>query len=697
MAAAALCWALGMFAGDAGADDPFLWLEEVEGSTALDWVRARNQESLTRLEADPRFEVFQSQILAILEDQDRIPAGQVAGPWIDNFWQDPEHVRGIWRRTTRAGYRSATTEWETILDIDALAAADKENWVYHGHVEDGPGDFRRAMVSLSRGGSDASVWREFDVAKRAFVDGGFDLPEAKTRLAWLNSDELLVGTDFGPGSLTTSGYPRVIKRWKRGTPLESATVLFEGEPTDVSVSAQSAERADRNVHIITRAMTFFTAEHFLLDAQGKLHPIPAPKSAELSEVFNGWILFVLREPWESPDGSVIPAGSLVRLAIDRLDQGPAVLESVWQPTDRQSIQQVVAGRNWLNLSILDNVAGSILRLREGEDGFETVRVDLPENGTVGIMTASPLDDDLYVTYTGFLDPPSLYEVHETPPTHAERIKQLEAKFDTAGLVVERHDAPSADGTKVPYFVVRPEKTPMNGSTPTLLYGYGGFEIPMLPSYSAGIGKLWLTKGNAYVLACIRGGGEFGPKWHQAALKTDRQRGFDDFIAVAEDLIRTGLTSPPHLGIMGASNGGLLVGTVFTQRPDLFGAVVCGVPLLDMLRFSQLLAGASWMAEYGNPEIAEEREALLRYSPYHNVRKETRYPEPFFVTSTKDDRVHPGHARKMVARMIEQGHPVMYFENIEGGHGAAANLKQRARRTALEFVYLSQKLAPASKP
>ncbi|MBY0586603.1 prolyl oligopeptidase family serine peptidase [bacterium] len=683
-----------LLAGDPSlsTDDPHLWLEEIEGEKALAWVRERNAQSLARLESDPRFPKFFEQIQTILEDKERIPMGELHGPWVYNFWQDADHVRGIWRRTTRESYREKAPTWEIVLDVDQLAKSEGENWVFQGDIPSSDfGDFSRAMIATSRGGSDATVWREFDLKTQSFPKDGFVVPQAKTRLAWADDDELLIGTDVGEGSLTTSGYPRLIKRWKRGTPLADAPTIFECAPEHVSASISTSHSPMGRIRILSRAITFFETENFLLDDQGKIHPIQLPRSAELAEAYGQHLYFLLRDPLERPGLPTIRQGSLVRLNTTRLDMGPSAVETIWEPSDRQSIQSVSASKSFLNVSILDNVEGQIWRIKESEGSFDKERIDLPANGAVGIVSAMPDSDDLFVTHTGFLNPTTLYEVTEDRPTEVRLIKQLSAKFDASGLIVDREEAISADGTKIPYFLVRPSAAKKDGSLPTLLYGYGGFEVPMLPSYGGATGKVWMEPGGAFVLACIRGGGEFGPAWHRAALGPNRPRAYEDFVAVAEDLIKRGWTSPRRLGISGASNGGLLVGAAFTRRPDLFHAVVCGVPLLDMLRYSKLLAGASWIGEYGDPDNPAEREALLGYSPYHHVRAGVKYPEVFFQTSTKDDRVHPGHARKMVARMIEQGHPVFYFENIEGGHGAASNLKQRARRTALEMTYLHQKL------
>jgi prolyl oligopeptidase len=671
-------------------DDPYLWLEEVEGEKALTWVKERNAETQAVLEGDARYAEFLATAEKLLEDKERIPFGSIEGEWVYNFWQDETHVRGIWRRATRESYRASEIVWETVLDVDALAASEQKNWVFHGADMELGETSERAMISLSPGGSDASVEREFDLATKSFVAGGFELPEAKSRIAWFDRDALLVGTDFGEGSLTTSGYPRVIKLWRRGTPLAEAKTLFEAQPTDVSATAISLVGPSGVVRLVGRAITFYESEYFVIGPDLSLQRVDVPTSTELVAFFEGSLYFLLRQPMSLAGKPDLAAGSLARLPLTKIADGSA-LEAVLTPGARESIQSVDVSRSRLNVAMLDNVAGRVVRLAVNDSGVRIEPVGLPANGTTSLISSHPFSDDLMTTFTGFLNPPGLYETAGTEQAMPMRIKQLADKFDTSGLKVTRREATSKDGTKVPYFLVSRENLPLDGSTPTLLYGYGGFEVPMQPAYGAVTGKLWLERGGAYVLACIRGGGEFGPAWHQAALKQNRQRAYDDFIAIAEDLIATKVTSPARLGISGGSNGGLLVGVVFTQRPELFNAVLCAVPLLDMLRYHKLLAGASWMAEYGNPDVEGEREALLRISPYHHLAHDKKYPHVFFDTSTKDDRVHPGHARKMVARMREMGHPVYYFENIEGGHSAAANQKQRARRVALEFVYLHRQL------
>ena len=673
-------------------DDPFLWLEEVEGKRALDWVAQRNGESLAELQADPRYERFLAQAEALLNAKDRIPYGSIRGRHIYNFWRDAEHVRGIVRRTSLESYRTAEPEWETVLDVDALAKAEDENWVYKGIAWLAPG-YERCLVKLSRGGTDASVHREFDTLAKRFVEGGFVLPEAKSGVTWLDRDTLLVGTNWGDGSLTASGYPRVAKRWKRGTPLAKAETIFEGRHEDIGIWPRVMDSGEETLAMIEQSLTFYTGAYHLIGDDGKLRRLPLPESVNLAGFYSGRILFTLRDAWEVA-GRTFSQGALLAIdaaAFRATGELPRV-ETIYTPDDRTSIEGVTVSRNGLYVSLLQNVKGRILRFGVDADSgkWSAEPLPLPDNGTVSLSAANPHSETVLVNYEDHITPDRLSE-YDAVANALTLLKSLPARFRADGLQVSQHIARSADGEAVPYFVIHRKGLKPDGSTPTILYGYGGFEISLKPSYSATIGKLWLERGGAYAVANIRGGGEFGPRWHKAALKTNRQRAYDDFIAVAEDLAKRGITSPERLGISGGSNGGLLVGAIFTQRPDLMNAVVCRVPLLDMLRYTKLLAGASWAAEYGDPEDSVMRAAILKYSPYQNMFPERKYPKVFIETSTKDDRVHPGHARKMVARMREQGHPVLYFENTEGGHAAGANLKQHARRYALEYVYFSCQL------
>lgn len=668
--------------------DPNQWLENVEDAKALAWVEDLNAATVAELTRSGDFKRIQARTLEILDSDARIPFVEKIGPHYYNFWRDAEHVRGIWRRTSLAEYRKGEPQWETVLDVDALAKAEGANWVYAG-ANCLPPEGRLCLIELSRGGADANEVREFDTHSKRFVDGGFVLPEAKSNVSWIDADHLFVGTDTGPGSMTDSGYPRLVTRWQRGTPLASAEAVYAGQAGDVSVAGFADQTPGFERQGVYRGTTFFSNEVFLLQ-DGKLVRLDKPDSANPAW-HREWLLLELREDWKIGDRTW-PAGALLVTRLDQFMAGQRDFQMLYTPSERTSLAQYAPTRNHIIVNELDNVKNRVYVWTAGADGWTREPLTgLPEFGTVYVDAVDALDSDAYfVTANDFLTPTTLHygEIGQGKP---EQLKSLPAFFDASRLAVTQHEATSADGTKVPYFQVASKATVLDGSNPTLLYGYGGFEVSMTPNYSAGIGDAWLTKGGVYVVANIRGGGEFGPKWHQAALKANRNKAYEDFIAVAEDLIARKLTSTPHLGIMGGSNGGLLMGNMLTMRPDLFGAIVCQVPLLDMQRYHKLLAGASWMGEYGNPDDPAEWAFLQKYSPYHNVKADVKYPRTLFTTSTRDDRVHPGHARKMVARMKAQGHDLLYFENVEGGHGGAANNAQRAFMTALAWTFLAREL------
>lgn len=678
--------------------DPFLWLEDIDGSRALAWVREQNARTLALLESDPRYSAFLTEARAILTASDRIPYPSFLGDRLVNFWQDDEHVRGLWRRTTLDSFRSQEPRWETLLDIDTLAAAEGRNWVFHGAISLPP-DYRHCLLSLSDGGKDAAELREFDLAALRFVDGGFHLPEGKQSAVWLDDDTLFVARDWGPGTMTESGYPFIVKKLHRGMPLAAAEQVFAGAISDVSVGASVLRDPDGTVRAIgiNRQIDFFDSERYLLTDRGPLR-VPVPLRSSFRAFIAGQLVFSLEQDW-----GAFPSGALISLDLDACLRDPESAKPVLivAPGPRESIEAAAATRDRLLVTIYRNVQGTAAAYRFEDNAWHSAPLDLPKNASVHIVAISKEHDRAFIDVAGFLDPNALWLV-EPEAGRASPVKSTPPRFDASTHVVEQFEATSSDNTQIPYFVVRPpppNPSPAsgggqgggNGSAPTLLYGYGGFQVSLTPSYLGAIGKLWLEKGGVYVVANIRGGGEFGPAWHDAALKENRQLAFDDFLAVAEDLIRRDITNPRRLGIMGGSNGGLLMGAMLTQRPDLFRAVVIQVPLLDMLRYHKLLAGASWIAEYGNPDIPDEAAFLRRISPYHNLQPDKRYPEPFFVTSTKDDRVHPGHARKTAARLQAMGLPFLYYENVDGGHSAAANLEERARRTALEFTYLARKL------
>ncbi|KRG60075.1 prolyl oligopeptidase [Stenotrophomonas koreensis] len=685
------CLAAGMFASGAAmaADnaDPYQWLEEVSGEQALDWVKARNAQAEARLATTPAFAQTETAIREVLDSDARIPGVYKMGGYYYNFWKDKNNARGIWRRTTLAEYRKAEPAWETLLDLDALNKAEGENWVWHGANCLRPA-YERCLIALSRGGADADVTREFNLATKSWVEDGFYRAEAKGGLAWIDQDNVFVYTDFGDGSMTTSGYPRVVKQWTRGTPMASARVVYEGQADDMYIAAMHDDTPGFARSFVSRTLAFYNNELYLIADGGQLQKIDAPNSAEKS-VFRNWLTFELREPWTIA-GTQYPAGSLLVTDFNAWMAGQRQVQVLFTPTDTTSL----AGFTWTNshlvLNVLDDVKNRLEVLTPGQGSWSRAPfVGAPSFGTISVGAVDRDESDaLWMTAADYLTPSTLSLVQIGQPP--EVLKSMPAFFDAEGKVINQHFATSADGTRVPYFIVHDKDITLDGSNPTLLYGYGGFEISLTPGYSASMGRAWLAQGGVYVVANIRGGGEYGPRWHQAALKANRHKAYEDFAAVARDLIARKVTSPQHLGVQGGSNGGLLTGNMLTQYPELFGAVVVQVPLLDMQRYHKLLAGASWMAEYGNPDTSDW-EFIRTFSPYHLFDAAKDYPPVLFTTSTRDDRVHPGHARKMAAKMIEAGKDVTYYENIEGGHGGAANNAQAAHMQALAYRFLWERL------
>jgi prolyl oligopeptidase len=681
IAAAVLMLLLAVNVRAAGEKDPYLWLEEIDGQKALEWVKQRSAADTAELEAVPEFAPIHERLIEIFNSSDRIPYPDVRGKMIYNFWQDEEHVRGIWRRTTRDQYVTDSPDWETVLDLDALADAEGENWVWKGASGLRP-EYTRFMISLSRGGGDATVEREFDAVSKTFVDDGFYVPEAKSDVDWRDENTLWIGTDFGEGTLTDSGYPRLAKLWKRGTSLESATTIFEGPVDEVGVGAYSMHTPEGRYDMVYRLPEFFRGTTYMILGE-RLVKLDFPEDADLKGIFKDHLLLSLRTDW-IVGGTTYPQDALLAIELDDFLAGGRDFSILFQPEERVALDAVATTKNYVLVTTLDNVHSRLYRHTLEDGKWTSEEIKLPGLGTAGISGTSDEDDVFFITYTDFLTPSSLYIVQEGKKPEA--IKTTPEYFDATGMKVGQYEATSADGTKIPYFIVMPKGFKKNTTYPTMLYGYGGFEISMIPRYSGTVGSSWVARGGVYVLANIRGGGEFGPKWHQAAMQEKHQHAFDDFIAVAEDLIERKITTPEHLGIVGGSNGGLLVGACFVQRPELFHAVVCQVPLLDMKRYNKLLAGASWMAEYGNPDT-DDWEYMKTWSPYQNLDEKKDYPKVFFYTSTRDDRVHPGHARKMVKKMTDMNKPVYYYENTEGGHGVAANLNQRAYMWALTYAYL----------
>jgi len=667
-------------------NDPYLWLEDIQGEKAMAWVKEQNQRTVAELEAVPEFQGSVERLLGILDSREKIAYPGLRGKYVYNFWQDTAHVRGLWRRTTLDDYLKPQPNWETVLDLDALAKAENENWVYKGVACLYP-DHRHCVISLSRGGGDAVVEREFDTETKSFVPNGFQLPEAKSSVNWKDQDTLWVGTDFGPGSLTKSGYPRIAKEWKRGTPLDQARTVFEGKPEDVSAGVFSIHTPEGRYDLARRAPDFFSSE-MLLIREGRLIKLDIPADVGDFDIFKKQMLISLRTDWK-PAGTTFKQGSLLAIDLERFLSGKRNFNVLFAPTARTSLASFSTTKDLLLVGILDNITSRVYEFRLAGGQWPQTEIPVPRMGAAAVSAASELSNDYFLTYTDFLTPTTLQLVRAggKPQT----VKTMPAFFNVDGLKVEQLETASADRTRIPYFLVRRRDLKLNGLNPTLLTGYGGFEIANRPGYRSLDGAGWLEKGGVFAVANIRGGGEFGPRWHQAALKKNRRKAYEDFVAVAQDLITRKITTPEHLGIEGGSNGGLLVGAAFTMRPDLFNAVVCQAPLLDMRRYSKLLAGASWQAEYGNPDDPDMWTYIRTYSPYHNLAKDKKYPKVLFTTSTRDDRVHPGHARKMAALMHEQGHPFYFYENTEGGHAGAANNRQRAYMTALAYSYLWKQL------
>jgi prolyl oligopeptidase len=667
--------------------DPNQWLEDVTGVKSLDWVKAENERTTSELAQSDAFKKMQSRFLGILDSDARIPMVEKIGALYYNFWRDKDHPRGLWRRVTLGEYRKAKPDWETVLDLDSLGRAEKENWVWKGANALPPAG-ERCLISLSRGGADATVIREFDLKTRAFVTDGFVLPESKSTLSWKDKDHVYVGCAFDSSQMTHSGYANVVKEWARGKPLHSATLVYEGHKEDVGSGAEHDFTPGYERDFVVRGPTFFSNQLYLRRGT-QLIPIEKPDDAEAS-AFRDWLLIRLRTDWKTGD-STWPAGALLAARFDDFLDGKRNFQVLFRPTERKSLAGYASLRSAIVLNELDNVKSRISVMREqGGRWSETPVIGLPEIGRIDVDAVDSYTSEYFwLVTTDFLTPTTL--LIGGGSGGPEALKHSPAFFDGSKDAVSQHEAISKDGTRIPYFEVAPSDLKLDGSAPTVLTGYGGFEVPELPVYSGVRGSGWLEQGGVLVVANIRGGGEFGPRWHQAALLANRPRAYEDFIAVAEDLIQRKITSPRHLACMGGSNGGLLVGNMLTMRPDLWGAIVCQSPLLDMRRYHLLLAGASWMAEYGNPDDPKDWSFIQTFSPYNNVKADAKYPRVLFTSSTRDDRVHPAHARKMVAKMQAQGHDVLYYENTEGGHAGSATNAQQAFMTALEYSFLWKQL------
>ena len=674
------------------ADDPYLWLEGIDDEKALDWVRAENESTFERLKTNPLFEELYAQARETLNATSRIPGVYQEEDWLYNFWKDEKNPRGIFRRTTLAEFAKETPEWETVINIDELSKKENQQWVFKG-MDCLPKHPEHCMLHLSPGGGDASVIREFNSVNKSFVEDGFYLPKSKGNATWIDADTVFVSTDFGEGSMTESGYPRIVKRWKRGTPLDAAELVHEGKVSSVWSYANRMRSSGDDIDILRESLSFWTSERYQLIDGGK-QKLDLPVSAVINGAFQGRLIISLKEDWVRGD-TTYPQGALLVADPSALREGrKGVIDILIEPDTTTVVESVATTDSTILVTVLENVRSKIYRYNPGPEGrWEHTLVSFPDDGSLSITSTDDETGNFFAHYESFTSPPALYYV-ASEDWQPQKLKIQLPSFDGSRYTTEQYFATSADGTKVPYFVVLSKDTKRDGNNPTHIFSYGGFRKALTPSYSGSYenlygayGKLWLDRGGVFVLANIRGGGEFGPAWHTAALKENRHLAFEDFEAVAVDLVLRKITKPGHLGIEGRSNGGLLVGAAMIRHPALYGAVICGVPLLDMQRYHLLLAGASWMAEYGDPDVPEEWAYIKEYSPYHNLKKNVDYPAVFFYTSTRDDRVHPGHARKFAARMKEFGQEVWYYENMEGGHGGSVTNDQLALRLALAYTHL----------
>ncbi len=693
VASVALCLSAFSATADDNAD-PYLWLENIDSERALEWVKQQNADTAKDLKAVPEFDQFLADAKAALNNESRVPGVYQQGDYLYNYWRDDAHPRGLFRRTSLESFRSESPEWEVVLDMDAMSEKDGVQWVFKG-MNCLPDAYTKCLVSLSPGGGDAVEVREFDAATKTFVEDGFFSPKAKQAISWIDADTLFIASDFGEGSLTDSGYPRTVRIWKRGSELADAQEIYAGQQGSVFISASRMRSDGGDVDLVNESTSFWTNK----SAQwidGQLKPLNLPETAVISGLFDGRLLISLKEDWQMDD-QTFPQGAVVIADTAKLRGEDGDIDLLIAPSETTVIQSVATSGKAILVSMLDDVQGRLVRMTRDGDAWNSNNIEFPANGAINLVSTNDKDGSFFVDYQSFTIPPTLYYV-DGPCWTAEAVKAQEATFDGDAFKVEQHFTQSADGTRVPYFAVLPKDMDYDGTNPVHIFSYGGFRNALTPSYSGSYenlygayGKLWLERGGVFVLANIRGGGEYGPAWHAAALKEDRPRAFEDFEAIVDDLIERKVTSAEHIGIEGRSNGGLLVGALITRKPHQYGAAIIGVPLLDMQRYHKLLAGASWMAEFGDPDKPEEWEYIKRYSPYHNLKPGVDYPATFFYTSTRDDRVHPGHARKMAARMQSLGQQIWYYENLEGGHGGSSTNDQLAYRLALAYAHLWKQL------
>ncbi len=674
------------------ANDNYLWLEEIDSDQSMQWVNQTNQKTQDKLASTPLYSELYNQALSVLNNKSRLPSVSQQGKWLYNYWQDDKHPRGIYRKTTLKQFKKKQPKWQTILDMDAYSKQHGKNYDYHG-MTCLPPKGNDCLVFLSPGGGDAIEVREFNLKKKKFISNGFSVPLAKTRVSWIDKDTVYIGTDFGPDSMTDSGYPRIIKKWKRGIPLSQATTLYSADKNSMSATAYRMTQDDNTtIDMINETTSFWSNKKYILK-DNKITQLDLPNSANISGNYQGQLVVSLKENWNFRGNEYIQ-GEILLVSIDSLIGGKVSIESIIKPTNNTVIESVYASKHGLLITLLEDVKAKLCLFKKSKEGFwEITEIPFHDNGTLSVTSVDDKTGDFFVQYESFITPPGLYHV-KNKTLKPILLKQQDKAFDGSQFKVEQNFTQSLDGTKIPYFVVMNKNTQFNGKNPTHIFSYGGFRNSLTPSYSGSYealsgayGKLWLERGGVFVLANIRGGSEYGPAWHAAALLKNRHKAYEDFEAVARDLFRRNVTSAKHLGIEGRSNGGLLVTATMTRHPELYGAVVCGAPLIDMKRYNKLLAGASWMGEYGNPDDPDMWDYIKTYSPYQNVKKDTKYPPIFFYTSTRDDRVHPGHARKMAAKMMALGSQVDYYENIEGGHHGFSTNEQLAHRLALSYTHL----------
>jgi prolyl oligopeptidase len=665
-------------------DDPYLWLEEIDGERALAWVDAQNAATLAQF-GDARFAADRDALATIFDRPDNIPLIARRGAKVSNFWKDAEHPRGLWRTTSLDSFRGEQPDWEILLDLDALAAKEGEDWTWSGAATI-PGSHDRAILMLSRGGADAVVLREFDLAAHDFVPGGFALPEAKGGASWLDRDTLLLSSALGKDMATSSGYARTVRLWRRGTDPLAARIIFETSADEMAVWADLDRETGEERLVFVERVGFFDANVWIGDRSGPKTRIDVPTDASV-EWHRGWLAVKRRTAWTIAD-ETYPPDTVLGISFPSFLAGDRRFTKLFEPAERRALQGFFWSGGRLHLSILDNLKPVFEALTPSGAGWSRERITGPPD--IGVANVWPLDvrieesnGDLLGSAQDPLTPPSLYLI--PPGSTPQLLKLAPQTFDPSGLAVTRHEATSQDGTRIPYVQVGPPGE--TGDAPVHLSGYGGFRISQLPYYNSVVGKLWLERGGTSVVANIRGGGEFGTTWHEAGRREGKRASHDDFAAVAADLVQRGVTNAGRIAAEGGSNGGILITNMLTRYPERFGALFCTIPLIDMRRYAKLHAGASWIAEYGDPDNPDDWEFLKEISAYHAAVPGRPYPRILIATSRRDDRVHPGHARKMAAKLQAMGYEAYFYEPAAGGHGYGKDNRERASFTALGYNFL----------